>query len=157
MNHEEYEVVSEAQEAIKEINKNRANAIARILKDYDIDNPCSRTELCEMTNLSPGQLSSAIKYMRRCSEEDIEKFIRFYPISSKKGYFFPHKWSDFSAYYVTMLRWSRSLERTIKPCLEKMMKEGVNFDEIMNEQDDSADNYLHDPSIDKDSAWFFDN
>lgn len=133
-----------------------ANEICKILQDYTKEKPCPATVLMEETGLTRGQLSTVIKYMRRCSEKDLEKYIRYYPISSKKGYFFSKKSEDFASYFLTLNAWSESVKRTIAPALIKLTRDGVNLEKYMPRDNEPVDidSYLIDmPEMGK-KSWF---
>jgi hypothetical protein len=146
----------------------KARMVVMYLRDYSKDNPCNSKALAEFVGISESNLHGIIKYMRRCSEEDLEKFISFYPISSKKGYFLPRNWDDFAPYFCTMYSWYNSVKRTIEPAKEKMQKEGIDYKSLLKSKKfegfdsfEDYENYLmhldDDPIIDKDTAWFLDN
>lgn len=135
-----------------------ARTLSHIIMKHDRDNPCPREKLEEDTGYTKGQISSIIKYMRRCSEKDLELYIRWYPISSKKGYFFPKVWNDFAPCYATLEKWLASLKRTIEPMREKMLREGIDWrDYLPKDEDEDIENYLADiPEMGK-SSWFYEN
>lgn len=139
--------------------KKKANAIISVLRTCDREHPIPRVKLAEAVDLTTGQLSSVIKYMRRCSETDLERYIAYYPISTKKGYFLPGDWHDFMAYYCTFFCWYTSIQRTIEPVRQKMIKEGIDYNALLRSNGIPADqyeNYLD--TIDeqnKDTVWFF--
>lgn len=135
--------------------KEYANKIVTILKDSE--KPVTKAKLAEEIGLTEGQLSQVIKYMRRCAEMDLERFIPYYPISSKKGYSLPHEYKDFLPCFYTLYMWSKSLERTIEPMKQKMQKEGIDILEYANSKDnfEFCDNFLHDlEEINKHTSWF---
>lgn len=139
----------------------KANEIATILRSFSKESPCSKQVLVEMTSLTTGQVSRVIKYMRRCSEQDFSRFIRFYPVSSKKGYFLPKSWGDFLDCYISLSSWCESLTRTIQPMKQQLELEGYDWEVIerlkANCKKDDIDNYLESiPEMNKDSSWFAD-
>ena len=135
-----------------------ANSIAVILKNHTKEDPCPREKLAEDTNLTTGQISTVIKYMRRCSERDLERFIRYYPISSKKGYYLPASFEDFAPCYATLEKWLASLKRTIEPMRKKMEEEGIDWREYLpGDEAEEIENYLDKISeTNKDTSWFLD-
>lgn len=124
-------------------------------------NAVPRKKLADDLGLTPGQLSTVIKYMRRRSEENLDRYIPYYPISSKKGYRLPTSYSDFLPYYSTMYLWAKSILRTIDPAREKMERCGIDisayFREEHNEEfDGELHNYLDDiKEMNGDTSWFF--
>ena len=136
----------------------KANEIVTVLRNYSRDNPCPRAKLAEETSLTTGQVSTVVKYMRRCSEKDLDKFIPYYPISSKKGYFLPSNWEDFAPCYATLEMWIASMTRTIRPMRDKMIAAGVNWRQLIPEGDgEDYYNWLEDvPEQNKDTSWFLD-
>ena len=143
----------------------KAREVALILRTHFKDNPISSIKLAEQTSLTRGQLSRVVKYMRRCSLSDLETFIAYYPISSKKGYYYPQSWEDFAPCYFTMVSWASSILKTCAPMEEKMRKENIDIAEHIKEaQANKMDefneyNYLLDDieEINKDTSWFLDN
>lgn len=136
----------------------KANEVVSILRNYSKDNPCPSAKIAEETGLTKGQVSKTIKYMRRCSEQNLDRYIAFYPISSKKGYFFPHSWDDFIECYITLQSWANSLDRTIKPMRKKMEKEGINWKSYIDEEHHEFEGTYFDEldEINKDTAWYLD-
>lgn len=134
----------------------KANEIVSILRNHNSAAPCSTAELIDKTGLTKGQVAKTIKYMRRCSEEDLFKFIPYYPISSKKGYYFPAKWDDFVDCYITLQSWANSLDRTIKPMRKIMDATGVDWrSRIDEEKHEFEGTYFDDlDEINKDTAWY---
>lgn len=133
----------------------KANIIVFILKNYSKDEPCNSALLADKAGLKEAQMHTVIKYMRRCSEKDFEKYIWYYPLSSKKGYFLPKKAEDFASYYITMSAWYQSLQRTVKPARELLIKAGIDLSQYEPKTNDDFYNYLNDiPDMDKDSSWF---
>lgn len=139
--------------------KEKANQIVLILQDYSKKSPCNKKILVEETSLTTGQISRVIKYMRRCSEKDFSRFIKYYPISSKKGYFLPKSWDDFLDCYISLSSWCESLTRTIQPMKNQL--EIAGYDQITIEKikeaykNNDIDNYLEDiPEMNKNSSWF---
>lgn len=136
---------------------NVANTVAALLKNSTKDTPYPRDLLAKNAGLSVGQLSTVIKYMRRCSEENLEKFIKWYPLSCKRGYYLAESWSDLLPCFITLFQWSESLKRTIEPMRIKMDKEGIDWRSLLftdmpwNEDDDTVE------EINKDTAWFLDD
>ena len=136
---------------------NVANTVAALLKNSTKDTPYSRDLLAKNAGLSVGQLSTVIKYMRRCSEENLEKFIKWYPLSCKRGYYLAESWSDLLPCFITLFQWSESLKRTIEPMRIKMDKEGIDWRSLLftdmpwDEDDDTVE------EINKDTAWFLDD
>lgn len=143
----------------------KAREVALLLRTHFKDNPIPSLELAEQAHLTKGQLSSVIKYMRRCSHVDLETYIAYFPISSKKGYFYPQKWEDFAPYFYTQVSWANSILKTCAPVEEKMRKEGVDVGKYIKEaqavrMDEFGEyNYLLDDieEINKDTSWFLDN
>ena len=135
-----------------------ANECALIIKQHSKENPVSTAELVEKTQYTEGQISTIIKYMRRCSEKDLSRYIKWYPISSKKGYFFPKTFDEFAPCYATLEKWCASLHRTIAPMREKMEQEGINWKNYLpDEEQDIMENYLDEmEEMTKDKAWFYD-
>ena len=135
-----------------------ANECAMLIKEYSKENPISTDALVENTNFTKGQISTIIKYMRRCSENDLERYIKWYPISSKKGYYFPKSFEEFAPCYATLEKWCASLHRTIEPMRRKMQQEGINWKDYLPEEDSEiVDNYLDEiEEMTKDRAWFYD-
>lgn len=137
-----------------------ANKFVRILRCAD--GPISRDDATMLLDLSSGQVSTLVKYMRRCALQDLERYIPYYPISSKQGYTLPHNYKDFLPCFATLYLWSHSLITTIEPMREKMEKEGIDIaayihDKLVSNSKES-DNYLVEiPEMNADSSWFFDN
>ena len=138
-----------------------ANECARIISLYSADEPCPRVKLSEETQLTSGQISTVIKYMRRCSEKDLERYIRFYPISCKRGYFFAKSFTEFAPCFVTLTKWHESLKRTIEPMRTKMEKEGIDWRAWIPEKDEETFlNYLQNEGasgideMNKHTSWF---
>ena len=137
----------------------KANEIVSILRTHSPADPCSCPVLMEGTGLTKGQVSTVIKYMRRCAEKDLEKYIPYYPISSKRGYYLPTKWDDFARCYATLEMWIASLTRTIRPMRTKMIKEGVDWRKyiILSENPEEYSSWLEDiPEQNKETSWFLD-
>ena len=134
-----------------------ARDCAYIIRKHSKEDPCPREALAEEVNLTTGQLSTVIKYMRRCSENNLEKYIRFYPISSTRGYFFPKSFEDFAPYYATLAQWASSIVRTIKPTEKAMISVGINWEDYLPKNNPKeVTNYLEDiPEINKHTAWFY--
>lgn len=134
-----------------------AARVAKTIKGHTKDDPIPRPELADQTALTVGQLATIIKYMRRCALDDLEKFIRWYPISCKKGYFFAEEWRDFLPCYATLIQWVTSLNTSITPMRIKMEKEGIDWrDYIQQKSDKEHVNYLDDlPEINGDTSWFY--
>ena len=118
--------------------------------------PVSKKVVCENLELTVGQVSSLVKYMRRCAENDLERFIPYYPISSKKGYTLPHSYMDFLPCFTTLFLWANSLARTIDPMKRKMRKEGIDIEEYIKEtKRELPENYLEDlVEMNADTSWF---
>lgn len=138
-----------------------ANRCVTVLRHFNKEQPCPSLSLQESLGLTKGQLSRLIKYMRRSCESDLQRFIAYYPISSKKGYFLPSKWEDFAPCFVTLAKWVSSLHRTIEPMRKKMEEAGIDYEEITGINDEYRDsiNEFYD-SIDemnKDTSWFLDD
>jgi hypothetical protein len=143
-----------------DIMKQKANDVVSLLKHYTSADPCPADKLAEDSGLTKGQLARVIKYMRRCSESDLERYIAYYPISSKKGYFLPKQWDDFAPCFATLNAWVMSLQRTIEPMKQKMELAGVDWRKYMTakycgEYSDELDNWLDSiPEQNKDTSWF---
>jgi hypothetical protein len=136
--------------------KDFANKMVSILRGAEA--PVSKAQLSEDLGLTIGQLSTVIKYMRRCSLEDLERYIAYYPISSRKGYSLPKNFRDFLPCYYTLYCWSESLKKTIEPMKIKMDKEGIDvLDYALSVKDDYEfhENYLRDlDEMNKTTSWF---
>jgi len=136
--------------------KRYSNKVVDILKTST--GPVSKAQLCEDLGLSIGQLSTIIKYMRRCSLEDLERYIPYYPISCKRGYTLPRNYRDFLPCYYTLYNWSESLKKTIKPMELKMIQEGIDicaYAESVRDDHSFQENYLSDlDEINKTTSWF---
>ena len=120
--------------------------------------PIPKQKISEDLGLTSGQMSAVVKYMRRCSEANLEKYIRYYPISSKHGYTLPKSWEDFLPCFSTLYCWANSIMRTIDPMREKMEKEGIDIAEYMKQQgkvSDLTDKYLEGMVIDQETSWFY--
>lgn len=131
----------------------KANEVFMILKDKEWHN---RTVLAESVGLSEGQLSTVIKYMRRSSETDLEKYIAYYPISSAHGYKFCTNWEEFAPFYLTMKARAESILRTITPVMKKIHQEQIDLTNYMQDRMDADEynRYLESlPDMGKDS-WF---
>lgn len=136
--------------------KQFSNRFCRIL--LDATEPVPKQQISDELGLTIGQMSAVVKYMRRCAESNLERYIKYYPISSKQGYKLPRSWEDFLPCFATLYCWANSIMRTIEPMREKMEKEGIDIAEYMKENgkiSDLTDNYLEGMVIDKDTAWFF--
>ena len=133
-----------------------ANKVVTILRRYDNDNPCPTQTIKEQTGMTDGQVRKVIKYMRRCSEQDLDRYIPYYPISSKHGYFLPSSWDDFVKCYITLQSWANSLDRTIKPMRRKREREGVDWkSQIEDERHEFDGTYFEElDEINKDTAWY---
>lgn len=136
--------------------KDYANKFVYILRDET--SPIPKEKASEELGLTLGQMSALVKYMRRCSLSDM-RYIRYYPISSKKGYTLPREWKDFLPCFATLYQWAGSILKTIEPMREKMESEGINITQymmLMGADDlEAADNYLEGMKIDKDTSWFY--
>ena len=133
----------------------KANDVVTVLRRYAKDNPCPTEVLMDELNLSKGQVSRVIKYMRRCSSENLDKYIPFYPISSKKGYFLPHDAKDFIECYITLALWTCSLVKTIQPMEAQMIKKGIDWHDYLPQDREDDINYLDEiPEMNKDTSWF---
>ena len=139
--------------------KDYANKFVHMLREEK--DPLPKAKAAEDLGLTIGQMSALVKYMRRCSLSNIETYIRFYPISSKRGYTLPRTWDDFLPCFSTLYQWALSIMKTIDPMRQKMMSEGIDIAEYMfeNGQDDldDADNYLEGMKIDKNTSWFYES
>ena len=135
----------------------KANEVVLILRKYNKANPCPMAVLQEETGLTKGQISTVIKYMRRCSSDNLDRFIPYYPISSKKGYFLPSCSQDFIDCYITLALWTCSLVKTIAPMEAKMARDGIDWHDYLPEERQYDINYLDEiPEVNKDTAWFMD-
>lgn len=133
----------------------KANEIVSVLRNYTKAHPCPMATIKEKTGLTDGQVHKVIKYMRRCSEKNFDKFIPYYPISTKKGYYLPAKWSDFVDCYITLQSWANSLNRTVQPMRIKMEKEGIDWIERVKETHEFEGSYLDElDEINKNTAWY---
>lgn len=136
--------------------KDFSNKVVTILKNSD--SPIPKVKLSDEIGLTTGQLSTVIKYMRRCSLEDLEHYIAYYPISSKRGYTLPRSFRDFLPCYYTLYCWAESIKKTIKPMEIKMSQEGIDVMEYAQSAKDNFDfqeNYLRDiEEINKTTSWF---
>lgn len=141
--------------------KNIGNAAAKVamtIKGHTKDMPITRTDLVNETKFTSGQLSTIIKYMRRCALNDLERYIKWYPISCKKGYYFAEEWEDFLPCYSTLIQWVTSLNTSIAPMKQKMEKEGIDWRDYIkqNSNNESLINYLDEiPEINGDTSWFY--
>ena len=136
--------------------KDFSNKVVGILRNATA--PVPKAKLAEDLELSVGQLSTIIKYMRRCSLEDLEHYIAYYPISSKRGYSLPRNFRDFLPCYYTLYCWSESIKKTIRPMEIKMSQEGIDVMEYAQTAKDNyefQENYLRDlDEINKTTSWF---
>lgn len=132
-----------------------ANKVAALLRNSTKDNPYPSEQLAEDSGLTTGQLHTIIKYMRRCSEEDLEKFIRWYPLSCKRGYYLAESWNDLLPCFVTLYQWSESLKRTIEPMRIKMDQEGIDWRSSLFTDLPEDDGTIEE--MNKDTAWFLDD
>lgn len=128
----------------KDVKNQRANMIYRILKAKD--DIVSTKELCELTNLSQGQIRNAVEYARDRAVLEPDKFIRFYFLSSKKGYRLPSQDPDkrvdeIAACFATLHSWSRTLYRRITP-LERFLNQNGVQTQNLYEKDDNYDEHL---------------
>lgn len=130
-----------------------ANKVVKILRMSDA--PVSKQSLCEQLGLTTGQVSSVMKYMRRCAEQDFYRFIPFYPISSKSGYSFMKKPNDFLPCFLTLEEWSGSVRRTIAPMRRYLEENGVNIEAELEFRRNDPDygNYLNDVPDMAEDAW----
>ena len=133
--------------------KDYANKVVAILKNAE--EPISKPALSERLGLTPGQVSSVIKYIRRCAEDDFYKYIPYYPISSKRGYSFMRKPNDFLPCYLTLYEWSESVQRTIGPMGRYLEDNGVNIAAELEARrnDPDYDNYLNGVPDMAEDAW----
>lgn len=135
--------------------KPKANELVYILRHHTKSDPCTTAMLMEKTGMTEGQIRKVIQYMRRCSEHDLDKYIPYYPISTKKGYYLPSKWSDFVECYITLQSWANSLNRTVQPMKKKMIKEGVDWRDYIKETHEFEGSYFDElDEINKDTAWY---
>jgi len=145
--------------------KEYANRTVTLLRK-EAPNPIPKAKLCKDLGLTIGQGSTLIKYMRRCSLNNFERFIPYYPISSKKGYTLPQSFEDFLPCFATLYLWTKSLSTTIFPMKQKLDELGVDIakyikskgrtDEEDLEYSDIENNYLNDfEEINGDTSWFF--
>ena len=134
-----------------------ARQFSMLLQEYG-GSPIAKKTVCEKLGLTTGQVSTLVKYMRRCSEEDLERYIYYYPISSKQGYKLPRNTREFLPCFTTLYLWSKSLERTIEPMKRKMLRDGIDIDAYIKEvKRDIPDNYLEDlVEMNADTSWFLD-
>lgn len=138
-----------------------ANKIVHALNNSA--DPVPAPELCDELRLSKGQLATVIKYMRRCSLKNFGRYIKFYPISSKRGYSLPKSWEEFKPCFATLYLWSRSLLKTIEPMKRKMIEEGIDYEEyiknLKSEEEDDEENYLDLLELAREGSdnWFFDD
>jgi hypothetical protein len=139
-----------------DVRKDKANQFVSILKTYTKDNPCPTEVLADETGLTQGQVRAIIKFMRRAPEEDFDKFIKYYPISSKRGYFMANEEhpEDYLPCFVQLYKWCESLKRTIDPMRVKLEESGINLVPYIYSGDEAQEDEETIPSIDKDSAWF---
>lgn len=136
----------------------KANDIYKVLINTSRSSPISSGELAEKVGLKESQLHTVIKYMRRSSEKDFEEYIQYYPISTKKGYFFPKTAEDFVPYYITMRAWYLSLQRTVDPARKMILEAGIDLSTYETEKTNDVHNYLDDiPEMDKHSSWFMES
>lgn len=136
----------------------KANQVVSILRRYDKENPCPANVLQEESGLTKGQVSTVIKYMRRCSSDNLDRYIPYYPISSKKGYFLPSCSQDFVDCYITLALWTCSLVKTIAPMKAKMARDGIDWRDYLPKEREYDINYLDEiPETNKDTAWFMDH
>ena len=137
-----------------------ANQCAYLIKEHSKENPITTDSLMESTGFTKGQISTIIKYMRRSSEQDISRYIRWYPVSSKRGYFFAKNFEEFGPCYATLEKWAASLHRTIQPMREQMQREGIDWRQYLPKAEDNeiVSNYLEDvEETNKDTAWFLED
>lgn len=115
--------------------KQRVNVIYKVLRQND--KPVSAIKLSEETNLTKGQLSSAIRYMRQQSLTDYDHFIKYYFISGRKGYSLPKSIDDYAICYASLKRWAYSIMNTIRPLERKLIEAGFDPDRIMSISSDN--------------------
>lgn len=130
----------------EELLQARVNAIYKILRHSD--RPVSADELSELTNLTRGQISSAIRYMRQQSILDYNKFIKYYILSGRKGYKLPASDDDYAVCYASLKRWACSIMKTIEPLEKKLIEAGYDPDRIFSISED--DNRLETSA---DGSW----
>lgn len=109
--------------------KQRVNAIYKVLSQNEC--PVSADQLSEETNLTKGQLSSAIRYMRQQSLTNYDHFIKYYFISGRKGYSLPRSIDDYAVCYASLKKWACSIMNTIRPLERKLIEAGFDPDRIM--------------------------
>ena len=138
------------------VRKDKANQFVAILRTYTKDNPCPTEVLADETGLTQGQVRAIIKFMRRAPEEDFDKFIKYYPISSKRGYFMAREEhpEEYLPCFVQLYKWSESIKRTIDPMRAKLEEAGIDLIPYIYSDGEIQEDDEEIPSIDKDSAWF---
>lgn len=124
-----------------------AKRVCLVLKnDASRDNPMSGAALADNLGLTRGQLSSVIKYMRRCSLLSFDKFIGWYPVSSKNGYYFAESVEDMIPCFRALYWWSESIAKTILPLKKAIIETGFDIADVIrrdeNEEDDFS-NYIN--------------
>lgn len=129
--------------------------VASLLLGHSKKNPYPRSLLAEDANLTVGQLSRVIKYMRRKSEDNPDVFLKYYPLSSKKGYFLAVDYNDFAKPFATLYQWYRSVRRTIEPLRKKMDSLGIDWKKYLNCDGKKAENDDIE-EINGDTSWFLD-
>lgn len=137
----------------------KANEIVSILRFCKVENPCPSKKIMELTGLTQNQLSRTIQFMRRKTEEDFDKYIKYYPISCGKGYYTAradHP-EDYLAGYVELHQWCESLKRTIMPMRRMLIDAGINVEEFENSLKDGSP-FEEDYNMEsKFRAWFLEN
>ena len=124
-----------------------ANIAARELRKYDKDNRLPGDEWAKMLHLTRGQLSTVIAYMRECSIADYDKFINWYPLSSKKGYWFGTSIEEVIPCFRALYWWSTTLNKRISPLKEQIQKAGYDIHDVIfhidpDEEHKYEDNYI---------------
>ena len=119
--------------------KDRANLIYKVLRD-NRDRYVSGDELKEITGLTTGQISSAVRFTRQQSLVDYKRFINYYIVSGRKGYKLPDDIEDYAKCYGSLRRWASSIIKTIQPMRAVLEEAGYDPDRLLVLSDD--DNVL---------------
>ncbi len=93
----------------------------------------SSYELSKETEMTRGQLASAIKYNRRYFMNSPEKCKDHYSLSGRFGYRMPETDEDYVAMYKSLFSWGKSVLITISPVGKYLSGKGFDMKSIREE------------------------
>lgn len=93
----------------------------------------SSYELSKETEMTRGQLASAIKYNRRYFMNCPEKCKEYYILSGRFGYKMPETDEDYVSMYKSLYSWAKSMMITISPVGKYLSGKGFDMKRIREE------------------------